>query len=438
MSTETATTQMTKPWAPRFFTIWVGQAFSLLGSQLVSFALIWWLTKTTGSATILATASLVGLVPQVLLGPIAGTLVDRWNRRVVMIVADSLVGLFTLILAVLFALGVVEIWHVYLLLFLRSVAGGFHWPAMTASTSLMVPKEHLARIQGLNQMLQGGMSIASAPLGALLLEWLPMQGILAIDVVTMLIAVLPLFIFSIPQPERSDLPVEANGKSSVWQDFKAGLYYVAGWPGLLIIGIMATVINFLLTPAFSLLPILVTKHFNGQAIQLATLESFSGIGFIVGGLILSAWGGFKRRVVTSLVGLIGMGIGCLVMGILPESAFILAVATMFFLGVINPIVNGPLLAAVQAVVAPEMQGRVFSLIGSVSAAMSPLGLIIAGPVADKLGVQTWFLIGGVVCGLMGIVALFIPAVMTFEDGRKQDQAVLAEERMLTTQAAEGD
>ena len=175
-------------WAPRFFTIWTGQAFSLLGSQLVSFAVIWWLTQKTGSATVLATASLVGLLPQVILGPLTGALVDRWSRRLTMMIADGLIALATVILAVLFALGHVQIWQVYALLFVRSVCGGFHWPAMQASTSLMVPKEHLARIQGLNQMLQGGMNIASAPLGALLLAWLPMEGVLAIDVFTAMLA----------------------------------------------------------------------------------------------------------------------------------------------------------------------------------------------------------------------------------------------------------
>lgn len=404
-------------WAPRFFTIWTGQAFSLLGSQLVSFAIIWWLTQTTGSATVLATASLVGLLPQVVLGPLTGALVDRWSRRLIMIIADGLIALATVLLAVLFAIGHVQIWQVYLLLFIRSVCGGFHWPAMQASTSLMVPKEHFARIQGLNQMLQGGMSIASAPLGALLLAWLPMEGILAIDVFTAVLAITPLLFFKIPQPERSDLQAETQNKPSVWQDLVAGFRYVWGWPGLMMIGVMATVINFLLTPAFSLLPILVTKHFNGQAIQLATLESFSGIGFIVGGLILSAWGGFKRRILTSLAGLIAMGLGCLVMGLLPPSAFIIAVGTMLYLGIVNPIVNGPLLAAVQAAVAPEMQGRVFTLISTLAAGMSPIGLIIAGPIADKMGVQTWFIIGGVVTGLMGVVSVFIPAIMHFEDGR---------------------
>ena len=423
-------TQKSPRWAPRFFTIWTGQAFSLLGSQLVSFAVIWWLTQTTGSATVLATASLVGLIPQVVLGPLTGALVDRWSRRLTMIIADGLIALATILLAVLFALGHVQIWQVYALLFFRSVCGGFHWPAMQASTSLMVPKEHLSRIQGLNQMLQGGMSIASAPLGALLLTWLPMEGILAIDVFTAMLAIIPLFFFQVPQPERIDLQADSPSKSSVWQDLKAGLRYVWGWPGLMMIGVMATVINFLLTPAFSLLPILVTKHFNGQAIQLATLESFSGIGFIVGGLVLSAWGGFKRRILTSLVGLFAMGLGCLVMGLLPPSAFVIAVATMLFLGIINPIVNGPLLAAVQAAVAPEMQGRVFTLIGTLAAGMSPIGLIIAGPIADKLGVQTWFLIGGIVTGLMGVVSFFIPAVMHFEDGRTAVTSVKAEKSII--------
>ncbi len=428
--TEQISTSTPTHWARRFFPIWTAQALSLLGSQLVQFALIWWLTQTTGSAIVLTTASLAGLLPQVLLGPLLGTLVDRWNRRIIMIIADAVSALSIVVLAVLFALGMAEYWHIYMLMFVRSVAGGFHWPAMQASTSLMVPKEHLARIQGLNQMLWGGLSIVSAPLGALLLAWLPMQGILAIDVVTAAIAITPLFFIAIPQPERI-----INGqaaKTSVWQEFKEGLAYVWGWPGLLLICAMATVINFLLNPAFSLMPILVTKHFNGQAIQLATMESFWGIGMILGGLALSAWGGFKRRITTTLVGLLGMGAGCLAMGLLPSSAFTLAVATMFWLGFVNPIVNGPLMAAVQAAVAPEMQGRVFTIIQSVAAGMSPLGLIIAGPVAEYLGAQSWFVIGGVVTVLMGIVGLFIPAIMHFEDGRAGQPTAEPEAEPLKT------
>src|SRR5690606_38700927 len=147
-----------------------GQAFSLLGSQLVQFALVWWLSKTTGSATVLATASLVGFLPQVFLGPVVGAMVDRWSWRVIMLLSGFLVALATVVLVVLFWTGAIEVWHVYAVMFVRAVGGGFHGPAMAASTSLMVPNEHLSRVQGLNQMLSGAMNIGSAPLGALLLS----------------------------------------------------------------------------------------------------------------------------------------------------------------------------------------------------------------------------------------------------------------------------
>ena len=163
--TQTSETQSLKP----FIILWSGQAASLFGSQLVQFALIWWLTTTTGSATILAFASLMGLLPQVLLGPFVGVLVDRWNRRMTMLLADALVAAATLGLALLFWAGSVQIWHVFVILFIRALGGAFHWPAIQSSTSLMIPKEFLTRVQGFNQMLQGGLNIASAPLGALLL-----------------------------------------------------------------------------------------------------------------------------------------------------------------------------------------------------------------------------------------------------------------------------
>jgi DHA3 family macrolide efflux protein-like MFS transporter len=413
-------------WKTPFFIIWSGQAFSLLGSQLVQFALIWWLTKETGSATVLATASLVGLLPQVFLGPLAGALVDRWSRRLTMMVADSLIALVTVILALLFYAGYVQIWHVYLLLFLRSVGEGFHWSAMQASTSLMVPKQHLSRIQGLNQMLNGAMNIGAAPLGALLIGILPMQGVLSIDVITGLLAVIPLLFITIPETERVVSSESAIGKTSVWQDMQEGFRYVRGWSGLLWICFMATLINLLLSPASALMPILVTKHFGGQALQLAWMESAWGLGVVFGGLVLSAWGGFSRRILTTLLGLILLGGGMTVIGFSPDTAFLLATGMMFVVGFANPITNGPLLAVVQGVVAPEMQGRVFTLIGSLAAAMSPVGLVIAGPAADAFGVQSWFVVGGLATALMGLGAFFIPAIVHVEDGRSPVQAGLVE------------
>ncbi|MGD8457173.1 MAG: MFS transporter [Anaerolineales bacterium] len=402
-------------WKSRFFTIWGGQALSLLGSQLVSFAIIWYLTVESGSATVLAIASLVALLPQVIIGPLVGPLIDRWNRRRIMVIADSIIAAATLLLAYMFAIGQVEIWQIYVLMFVRSIAGGFHGPAMTASTSLMVPVEHLTRIQGLNQMLNGGLNIVSAPLGALLLEALPLQGILGIDVVSALFAIVPLFFLDVPQPDRSKSTSLTGEEASFWGDFKAGFKYMISWKGLLIVGIMASLINFLLTPAFSLLPLLVNGYFGKDAIAFGSMEALFGIGVIAGSLLLGVWGGFKRRIITAMIGLGGIGIGTLVLGVLPPSGFTWAVVALTFLGVVQPITNGSLLGLVQAIVAPDMQGRVFTLTSSISGAMSPIGLAIAGPISDTLGKQTWFIVGGVTCILMAAVSMMVPAVMNIED-----------------------
>ena len=413
------TDQLTEPrparWAPRFFAIWIGQAFSLLGSMLVQFALVWWLTQTTGSATVLATATLVAVLPGIFIGPVAGALVDRWNRRSIMIVADSLIALVTLGLIFLYATGRMQVWHVYIAMFLRAALGGFHWPAMQSSTSLMVPKEHLARVAGLNQTMMGVMNIISPPLGALLVSILPLGKVLAVDVVTAGLAVLPLLFVTIPQPERAASAAPGAARTSVWADLRAGLRYVAGWPGLLAILVMAMAINFVVNPAFSLMPILVTKYFGLGALQLGWLESVWGIGVVVGGLVLSVWGGFKRRVVTSLLGIIGMGIGTLIVGLSPVGAFTMALLGMLVAGFMIPIVNGPFMAVMQTAVAPDMQGRVFSLIQSASLAMMPLSLLIAGPIADKLGVRVWYVAGGLLCIVIGALAFAVPAIMHVEE-----------------------
>jgi DHA3 family macrolide efflux protein-like MFS transporter len=404
-----------KRWKTPFFIIWGGQAFSLLGSQLVQFALIWYLTVETGSATVLATASLVGLLPRVVLGPLVGTLVDRWDRRRTMLIADGMIALSTIALAILFMLDVVTLWHIYLVMFIRSVGDGFHGTAMSASTSLMVPVEHLTRIQGFNQMLNGGLSVISAPLGALLLEILPLQGILAIDVITAAIAIVPLIFIKIPQPERIERRgVEGESKSSVWQDFVEGLQYMMGWPGLMIIALMAVFINFLLTPAFSLIPLLVKDYFGKGALELGWVDSAAGIGVILGGVLLGVWGGFKRKMATSYLGLFGLGIGVLVLGKAPASNILWAVGAALLVGIMLPITNGPIHAVMQSVVAPDMQARVFSLLGSLAAGMSPIGLIIAGPLSDKVSIQTWFMFAGLLCILMAVVGMFIPAVMYLE------------------------
>ena len=388
-------------WKRPFFILWTGQAFSLLGSQLVQFALVWWLARTTDSASVLAYATLVALLPNIFLNPVAGALVDRWNCRVVILVSDAGSALATLILLVLFAASEAHVWQVYIVLLIRAAGGVFHFPAMRASTSLMVPADQLSRVQGLQSMLTGGMTIVAPPLGALLIESLSIQAVLMVDIITAAVGVSALLLVQVPQPARM------LQKQSVWRDMRAGFDYARGWPGLLILLVMSVLINFWLVPASALLPLLAKHEFGGGATEYGWMESAFGIGVVVGGLILSVWGGFRRKVVTAQVGLIGIGVAHIALGVAPDLAAGNGGARTVWRGD-HAVVQQRDFRGLTGGGRAGDAGTSFCPVGSVSAAMSPLSLAAAGPLADHFGVRFWYVIAGVMCVIMGSAALLIP------------------------------
>jgi DHA3 family macrolide efflux protein-like MFS transporter len=400
-------------WKARFFTIWTGQQLSLVGSRAAQFALVWWLTTTTGSATVLASATLVAFLPNIILGPFVGALIDRWNRRAVMIVADSFIALVSLWLAYMFWSGAMEVWHIYIVMLARSFGETFHWPAMAASTTLMVPEKHLTRISGLNQTIHGLLTVIGAPLGALLLQFLPLHGVMFVDFGTAAFAVIPLLFVFIPQPAREH--VAAIKARSFLANTRDGLRFVFSWPGLVALLIGASLLKIALMPAFALSPLLVYEHFGGGAPELSLFEALAGLGMVLGGLILSAWGGFKRKVFTILMGLVGIGIACIVLGLTPASMFWLGLVSVFIVGLMISMTDAPISALLQATVPAAMQGRVFALLGSLFSLTTPIGLAIAGPVGDLMGVSFWFLLAGVICTLVAVVSFFVRPLVHIED-----------------------
>jgi DHA3 family macrolide efflux protein-like MFS transporter len=398
-------------WARRFFTVWTGQAFSLLGSQLVQFALIWWLTVETGSATILTLASVMGILPQVFLTPFAGALVDRWKRRRVMIVADGLTALLTLVLMIMFALGSVGVVHIMAVLLLRSILSGFHWPAMQASTSLMVPKAHLARVSGLNESVRGMASIAAPPLGAVLIAALPMYIVLSVDIITALIAIVALLAVHIPEVRKA--PV--GSRSTISSELRDAWRYLCSWRGALLLMLIFMLINFLINPAFALLPLLTVQHFGGGALEYAALESMAGLGMILGGLVLGVWGGSSRKVMTCMAATGLCGVGVLTIGILPPNGYLVATVGCLVIGLALPIINGTIVAIMQRGIRADMQGRVLAILGAGVTAMSPVGLLLAGPLSDGVGIQVWFIGGGIVMLLTAVGSAFIPVITRMED-----------------------
>jgi DHA3 family macrolide efflux protein-like MFS transporter len=397
-----------------FWAVFTGQAFSLLGSRLVQFSLVWWLTSTTGSVTVLATASIMAFLPQVFITPFAGVLIDRWDRRKVLVGVDTLNSFAIMFLMMLFARGIAHPIHVYVVMFIRAVGGAFQWPAMQASTSLMVEDEMLSKVAGLNQALIGLAAIVAPPLGVLLMDLFPLQIVLSLDIVTAVLAIVPLTVIKIPNPENWAQKTSAT----VLNDLKEGFSFVRNWTGLFIIMGVAMAFNFLLVPAISLTPILVTVHFSGGSLQYAILETTMGLGMVAGGVSLGVWGGFKSRITTALLGSVGMGLGVCLIGLAPGNLYVLAVAGMAVTGLMNPIVNGSFFAILQSTVPKEIQGRVMAILLSGTAVMAPLGLAVAGPLAEVIGVRIWFVLGGVLITVMGIAGFFIPAVINIEHIRK--------------------
>jgi DHA3 family macrolide efflux protein-like MFS transporter len=387
-----------------------GQAFSLVGSALVQFALVWWLTYTTGSAVVLSLATMMVVLPQILVSPFAGALVDRWSRRRVMIASDTLSVLTIIGLALLWAMGSVDFIHVFAVMAIRSTLASFQWPALQASASLMVPEEHLSRVNGMYQALSGLAKIAAPALGALLLVFLPMQFILMVDVATAALAILPLLVIRIPQPTSESEP--GSAASGVIGDIIEGFTYMKNWTGGRFITIALMLTNFVLIPTFALTPLLVLLHFSGGAFELAWIESMMGIGMVLGGITLGVWGGFKRRMLTSLVAILTAAASIFVVGIAPANFIQLAIGGMFLAGMMIPLASGSIMAVVQSIVPPKIQGRVFTVLISLGPVMTPVGLAVAGAIGEAFGIQAWYLLGGILLAIIGIIGGMNRSIMT--------------------------
>ena len=265
-------------WKNVFGIIWTGQLFSILSSSIVSFALILWLSFETGSAEVLALSALAALLPQSVIGLVAGVYIDRWDRKRTMIAADSFIAFCTLLLAVLFFLNLAEIWHIYVLLALRSVGSAFHMPAMQASIPLLAPADQLGRIAGINQMLESVCNIAGPALGALFIGLMDISYILLLDVGGALMACLSLLFVRIPNPEQDE-----NKRTGIWIELKEALHIVKKIKGITPLVLFSVLSTFVIMPVAVLFPLMTLKHFSGDAFQMSVVEVAWGAGMLLGG-----------------------------------------------------------------------------------------------------------------------------------------------------------
>ncbi|EJL30829.1 arabinose efflux permease family protein [Caulobacter sp. AP07] len=394
-------------WQPRYWSIFVGQALSLIGSALTQFVLIWWITDTTGSVAALATAGMVALLPQALLGPLGGAFADRHSRRLLMIAADGVSAICMLVLIALFLTQHIALWHIYTMMFVRSAMQAFQAPAAAASTAMLVPARFLPRASGLNQTMMGIMTVAAAPLGALAIALMPIGWALGIDVVTALIGIVPLLIFAIPQHRAPKAQ-----RAGLWREVKEGVHLVWDDPALRrIYGLLAGVV-LVIMPSFTLVPLLVKEHFGGGAEQVAIIEGLGGAGMIAGGLLVAALA--PRRLMLWLLS--GYALSCFTLALValaPADMFWLAVVFWVFSSITFIIGHAPFTTLIQTTVPNHLQGRVLSLLSTIMGLAAPIGLALTTPLGELIGIRWLFVLMGALGGLVSLLGFLSPVLRRF-------------------------
>lgn len=398
MTQQTATRELAQPRAPSgfltFLTVWFGQVISVLGTGLTAFALGVWVYQRTGSVTLFALMSTAAILPGLIASPFAGAFVDRWDRRWVMIVSNVLSSLNILAVALLLYAGRLEIWHIYIALMLNSIAGAFHQPAFSASTTLLVSKEHYGRASGMVQLGVAIAQIAAPLLAGLLMATIEIWGAVLVDGATFLFAMLSLLVVRIPRPPVTSEGAAARGK--LRQEATFGLRYIAARPGLLGLLLFLALTNFTVGIVQVLLTPLVLS-FAAPAV-LGQVLSVGGIGMLLGGIIVSIWGGPRRRVLGILGFALLQGV-MLMLGGLQPSALLIGGATAVFL-FSTMFINSCNQAIWQSKVPPDLQGRVFSIRMMVAWSSLPLAYLSAGPLADYV-FEPLMAAGGPLAGSVG-------------------------------------
>lgn len=389
-------------WKKQFVTIYAGQAFSLLGSAAVQFAIIWWLTLQTESAITLTVATIVGFIPNMVFGAFAGVWIDRYNRRTVMMAADGLVALSSLILGIVFLVtDTPPIWFVYVILFLRGLGSTFHSPAMQAAIPTLVPMEMLTKAGGWGNLIVSVSTMLGPVLGAALMMALPIASIMLVDILGAVFAIICLCFVKIP-----DI-VHGTEKPRLMEDMKQGIRAMRNNRPLMAVFPAMLLCNIIYMPLGSLFPLLVYSHFGGTAWHNGVVEFVFSGGLLVSSLIIGIWGGMRRRFLMVALFIALLGAASLISGLLPASAFWAFVVLCFIMGGTGTFINVPLTAYTQETIAPEQMGKVFSLMMTLMTWAMPIGLLVAGPVSEMLGVDRWFAYSGVALIITGIICRLI-------------------------------
>lgn len=374
------------------------QAISFFGSMLVQYAITWYITLETQSGVMMTIAIICGFLPTFFLSPFAGVWADRYNRKILIILSDSLIALTTLILAILFFLGYDSIWLLFVASAIRSIGAGIQMPAVGAFLPGIVPKDQLTRVNGINSSIQSLVMLVSPMLSGALLTLTTIEIVFFIDVVTAAIAVVILLLFLHVPAHAKALEKQKIG---YFADMREGLNYINNHGFVKTLFIFCAIYFVLVAPLSFLTPLQVTRSFGSDVWRLTAIEIAFSIGMTLGGIIIASWGGFKNKLHTMVLSFFAVAVCTLGLGIIP--VFGIYLFLMGLVGIAMPIFNTPFMVLIQQKVEPDFLGRVFGVLTTISSSVMPLAMLVYGPVADVVKIE-WLLI---VTGSLMLVQSFM-------------------------------
>jgi MFS family permease len=431
-----------------FTIVWIGQVVSLLGTAMSNFALTLWAYEVTGKATPLALIGFFFVTPMVVLGPFVGVLVDRSNRKLMMMLSDLAAALTTVIVLILYATGNLQIWHLYITATISGIFQGFQWPAYSAAIALMLPKEQYGRANGMLELAGNASRVFAPLLAGAMIGPVGLAGLLIIDLVSAAVAIGALLFVHIPQPARTGAGREGEG--NFLREAVYGFRYIFARPSLLCLQTVFLAGNFFSELAFAVFAPMILGRTGNNELVFGSVQSAGAIGGVVGGVAMSAWGGPKRRVHGVLLGWFCLGLlGETVLGL--GQALPVWAAGIFLTAFFGPIINGSNQAIWQAKVAPDVQGRVFTTRRLIAWLVSPISQLLAGPLADRVlepamaeggtlapvfswlvdtgtgaGMALLFVFTGLLAALTGLSGYLFPVVRNAEDILPDHDAVVGE------------
>lgn len=388
-----------------------GQFLSGITSMVVQYAIIWYLTKETGSATVLSLATLLGMIPMVLLSPFVGPFVDRLNKKWLLIVTDIIVAIFALTLSLAGTISdTFPLWLVFISLFMRSIAQTFQMPTIQSILPQMVPQKEITRVNGQLGMVQSANTIIAPALGAFLFAVVPMNRLILLDVLGAIFGIGLLLFVRIPQTQA------LGERVHLLTDTKLGFSLLIKNKGLWYITLLGSAFTSIITPAFSMYPLMTMDYFQGTVGQAGIIEVFFSVGMLMGGAFIGIFGKWKNRMIPMLISYAIIGLTFTMSGFLPgnQTGFLWFVALNTIAGLATPFFNTLLMAMIQQSYEPEYLGRVLGVLNSLMSITGPVGLIFAGPLADAIGVEKLFVIAGVGTIICGIANLLIPAARDYD------------------------